>query len=116
MRSMWRVRLVTTLILPVVLVRLAAAQGPNLLSVEAVLQGLHADEIIYDIDTAQGVVRGVGRPTDRGDLPNLEFLCDGRTLVLRDRKLATQDLYPVPSGFCDALAQAFRQRNKPSGQ
>lgn len=118
MLSMPRSCLVTiSLILPVVLVRPAVAQGTDPMSVDAFLQVLHTDEIIYDIDTAPGFVRGVWRPTDRRDLPKLEFVCDGRMLVLRDHTLATQDLYPAPPvGFCDALASALRQRNKPPVQ
>ena len=109
-------RPVTMLILSVLLVSPAAAQGTDLLSVDAFLQMLHADEIIYDIDTAPGFVRGVGRPTDRHDLPSLEFECDGRALVLRDRRLATQDLYPVPAALCTALASALRRHNMLRGQ
>jgi hypothetical protein len=109
-------RPLTMLILCVVLVRQVAASSTDSLSVDHLLQALHADEIIYDIDTAPGFVRGVGRPTDRPDLPKLEFVCNGPSLILRDRELATQDLYPVPAAFCDHLARAFRQRTKPSGQ
>lgn len=43
-------------------------------------------------------------------MPIHELICEGKSVLVRDRQLAVQDLYPAPEGFCDTLVQALRRR------
>jgi len=47
---------------------------------------------------------------DGRNVPIRELICERTSLIVRDRQLATQDLYPAPEGFCETLAQALRRR------
>jgi hypothetical protein len=47
---------------------------------------------------------------DGRGVPIRELICEGTSLIVRDRQLATQDLYPAPEGFCETLTQALRRR------
>jgi hypothetical protein len=80
-------------------------------SLDAMHEALHAGGVAYDVEVSGGTVRGRSRHTGDRNMPNLEFVCDGRSFLLRDLTAQTQDLYPAEPGFCAALASALRQRN-----
>jgi hypothetical protein len=44
------------------------------------------------------------------------IICDGWTLLVRDRATAAQDLFAVDTGFCDGLIDAARRRLETRGR
>jgi hypothetical protein len=101
-----------SLVVAAVFARPAVAQGVTVQGMDAILEALHVGEVAYDIDATGGIVRGTSRRhAGRPNLPQLEFVCDGRSFLLRDLTAQTQDLYPAEPGFCAALASALRQRS-----
>jgi hypothetical protein len=108
---MFRFLLALTLLCPAVaLAQPAARQDPALSFMDMLLSQLSVDEIIED--GARIVVRGSLAQPGGGPPHEQEFACErnGRALVVRDRRLATTDLYPVAEDFCEALLAALRRR------
>jgi hypothetical protein len=75
-----------------------------------ILEGLGPDSQVVVAGGRVVVTGGATFERDGRTMPTHELICDGKSVWVRDRQLAVQELYPAPEGFCETLVQALRRR------
>jgi hypothetical protein len=92
------------------LIALVASTQPtaaqiNTLQLHDALQPLGAFQIV-EVGRRHVIVRPADARPAEGSRRDREIICEDRSLVVRDRAAATQDVYGVDVGFCDGLIDA----------